>query len=147
VRADVIAAGAARRIDGPLVFLERTVNAGLNTAVGVIGDDGRERVGRIAAVEEHGLVVEVLESTSGLGLAATRLRVHGRPLRFAVGPGLLGRVFDSIGRPLDGGPPVPACEWRPIDGLAINPAERELPRDFIETGITTIDLMNSLVRG
>jgi V/A-type H+-transporting ATPase subunit B len=66
---------------------------------------------------------------------------------FGVGPGMLGRVFDSIGRPLDGGAPVPAVTRMRIDGLAINPAARALPRDFIETGVTTIDLMNSLVRG
>jgi V/A-type H+-transporting ATPase subunit B len=147
MRASVVATGAVRRIDGPLLFLERTVNAGLNTAVGVYGMDGRERVGRIAAVDEKSLVVEVLESTSGLGLADTRVRFHGQPLEFGVGPGLLGRIFDSIGRPLDGGPPVAAREWRRVDGGVINPADRALPRDFIETGVTTIDLMNSLVRG
>jgi V/A-type H+-transporting ATPase subunit B len=69
------------------------------------------------------------------------------PLRFAVGPGMLGRVFDSVGRPIDGGPPVPAAQRLRIDGLAINPAARVLPRDFIETSISTIDVMNSLVRG
>jgi V/A-type H+-transporting ATPase subunit B len=147
MRASVTVEGAVRRIDGPLLYLERTVNAGLNTAVGVYGADGRERVGRVAAVDERSLVVEVLESTSGLGLADTRLRIRGRPLEFGVGPGLLGRIFDSIGRPLDGGPPVAAREWRRVDGGVINPAERALPRDFIETGVTTIDLMNSLVRG
>lgn len=147
MRASVVAAGAVRRIDGPLLFVERTVNAGLNTAIGVIGADGRERVGRVAAVDERSLVVEVLESTSGLGLDDTRLRIHGEPLTFGVGPGLLGRVFDSIGRPLDGGPPVPAVERRRIDGGVINPADRALPHDFIETGVTSIDLLNSLVRG
>jgi V/A-type H+-transporting ATPase subunit B len=147
MRADVVATGAVRRIDGPLLFVERTANAGLNTAIGVVGADGRERVGRIAAVDENSLVVEVLESTSGLGLADTRLRIRGEPLTFGVGPGLLGRVFDSLGRPIDGGPPVPAVERRRIDGGVINPAHRALPRDFIETGITAIDLLNSLVRG
>ena len=71
----------------------------------------------------------------------------GEALHFSVGPDLLGRILDGVGRPLDNGPPVSAHQRMRIDGLAINPAAREYPRDFIETGISTIDLMNSLVRG
>ena len=66
---------------------------------------------------------------------------------FPVGSGLLGRIFDSVGRPIDGGPPVPVEHRMRIDGLAINPSARALPRDFIETSVSTIDLMNSFVRG
>jgi V/A-type H+-transporting ATPase subunit B len=105
------------------------------------------RLGRVAALDEASMVIEVLESTAGLGLQGTRIRLQPEPLLFGVGPQLLGRVFDSVGRPLDGGPPVPAQQRRRIEGLAINPAWRALPRDFIETGIGTIDVMNSLVRG
>ena len=83
----------------------------------------------------------------GLGLGGTRIRIHPEPLLFGVGPHLLGRVFDSVGRPLDGGPPVAARARMRIEGLAINPSWRALPRDFIETGVGTIDVMNSLVRG
>jgi V/A-type H+-transporting ATPase subunit B len=147
MRAEVTATGTATRIEGPLVFLERTLDVGLNTAVVVTGADGRGRIGRVAAVSDAELVVEVLESTSGLGLADSALAALGEPLTFGVGPGLLGRVFDSIGRPIDGGPPVAAVHRLRVDGGLINPASRALPRDFIETGITTIDLMNSLVRG
>jgi V/A-type H+/Na+-transporting ATPase subunit B len=147
MRADVTATGTATRIEGPLVFLKRTLDVGLNTAVLVRGADGRGRIGRVAAVSDAELIVEVLESTSGLGLADSALTALGEPLTFAVGPGLLGRVFDSIGRPLDGGPPVAAVQRLRVDGGLINPATRALPRDFIETGVTTIDLMNSLVRG
>lgn len=74
------------------------------------------------------MVIEVLESTSGLALRGTRIRLHPEPLLFGVGPHLLGRVFDSVGRPLDGGPPVAARSRRRIEGLAINPAWRALPR-------------------
>ncbi len=145
--AELSVGGAAERLDGPLLFLRRTVRVGLNSAVEVIGHDGRARIGRVALVDDERMVVEVLEATTGLGLGDTRIRVHDLPLSFGVGPGLLGRVFDSVGRPLDGGPPVPAKEFLPVSGWSINPAARALPRDFIETGITTIDLMNSLVRG
>jgi len=145
--AELTVAGAARRLEGPLLFLERTVRVGLNSAVEVIGADGAPRTGRVALVDEDRMVVEVLESTSGLGLGDTRVRVHEQPLTFGVGPGMLGRIFDSIGLPADGGPPVPARQFLPVSGWSINPAARALPRDFIETGISTIDLMNSLVRG
>jgi V/A-type H+-transporting ATPase subunit B len=147
MRAEATLTGVVRRIEGPLLFLERTVELGLNAFVEVQGPDGMSRVGRAAALDEHTIVVEVLESTVGLGLHDTRIRVRNEPLLFGVGPGLLGRTFDSIGRPTDGGAPIPAARRMRIDGLSINPAARALPRDFIETGVSTIDLMNSLVRG
>jgi len=139
--------GAARRLEGPLLFLERTIRVGLNSAVEVIGPDGAGRVGRVALVDDERMVVEVLESTAGLGLGDTRVRVRNEPLTFGVGPGMLGRIFNSIGVAVDGGPPIPAQQFLPVSGWSINPAARALPRDFIETGISTIDLMNSLVRG
>jgi len=147
MKAEVIVSGAAMRIEGPLLFLRRNLDVGLNEAVEVIGDDGRTRQGRIAALDEEHMTVEIMESTDGLGLASTRVRFLGEPLHFGVGPGLLGRVFDGVGRVTDGGPPVAAERYLRIDGLAINPAARAMPADFIESGITTIDVMNSLVRG
>jgi len=147
MRADVYATGTATRIEGPLLFIRRTVNAGLNEAVEVEDTGGRVRLGRIAALDHDILTIEVLESTAGLSLSGTRVRFPGEPLHFAVGPDLQGRVFDGVGRVIDGGPPVSATRSLRIDGLAINPSERAVPTDFIETGISTIDLMNSLVRG
>jgi V/A-type H+-transporting ATPase subunit B len=144
---ELCVSGAARRLEGPLLFLERTVRVGLNSAVEVIGPDGVARVGRVALVDDERMIIEVLESTAGLGLGDTRVRVRNEPLTFGVGPGMLGRIFNSIGMPVDGGPPIPAREYLPVSGWSINPAARALPRDFIETGISTIDLMNSLVRG
>jgi len=123
------------------------VNVGLNEAAEVIDAQGNARLGRIAALNHETLTVEVLESTSGLSLDTTRVRFLGEPMTFGVGIDLLGRVFDGVGRTLDGGPPVAARERRRIDGRSINPAARSVPTDFIETGVTTIDLMNSLVRG
>ncbi len=105
------------------------------------------RIGRVVSISDETIIVEILESTLGLGLADTAVTVRAEPIRFGVGPGLLGRVFDGVGRPLDDGPPVAAHQWLPIDGTTINPPGRLLPRDFIETGVSTIDLMNSLVRG
>ncbi|HPE01709.1 MAG TPA: V-type ATP synthase subunit B [Burkholderiaceae bacterium] len=139
--------GAASRLAGPLLFLKRTLDVGLADAVEVIGRDGRARLGRVAAIDEDLLTIEVLESTSGLNLPDTVVRFTGEPLAFGLGPGVLGRVYNGVGQPVDGGPPLPAHASYPIDGLPVNPVARATPRDFIETGITAIDLMNSLVRG
>jgi len=147
MRTRLIVDGAATRLEGPLLFLKRTVETSLNEAVEVIGTDGRARLGRVVTLDEQHMVIEVLESTSGLALSQTRVRFFGEPLHFAVGPGILGRVFNGVGQVIDGGPPVAAQTRLRIEGLPMNPVERDTPRDFIETGISTIDLMNSLVRG
>ncbi len=147
MRAELTLEHGVQRIEGPLLFLERKVEIGLNARVEVLDRDGRERIGRVAAIDERTFVVEVLESTVGLGVRDTRIRIWNEPLLFGVGPGMLGRTYDSIGQPTDGGAPVAAVRRMRIDGLAINPAVRTLPRDFIETGVSAIDLMNSLVRG
>ena len=144
---DIYAKGTATRIEGPLLFLKRTVNVGLNDAVVVESSTGQTRLGRVTALDADHMTVEVFESTTGLSLQDTSVRFQGEPLHFAVGPDVLGRVFDGVGRIIDGGPPVSASQSLPIDGMSINPAARTMPTDFIETGITTIDLMNSLVRG
>jgi len=147
MKADVYVDGAATRLEGPLLFLKRTVNVGLHEAVEVEDGKGNVRLGRISAIDDDSLTIEVLESTAGLGLDDTRVRFMGEPLMFEVGPELPGRIFDGVGRVIDGGPPVPSEKALRIDGLSINPAARGRPTDFIETGISTIDIMNSLVRG
>jgi len=147
MRAELQVADVAERVEGPLLFLRRTVNVGLNEALYVIGCDGARRLGRVATLDDERVIVEVLESTAGLGIRDTVVSIPGEPICFDVGPNMLGRVFDSVGRPLDGHAPIPAMRRMRIDGMTINPARRALPRDFIETGVTAIDLMNSLVRG
>ncbi len=147
MRAELTLADCARRLEGPLLYLERPVSVGLNEGVEVTGRDGVTRMGRIAALDEERIVVEVLDPTTDLSLRGTRVRLSGMPLSFGVGPGLLGRIYDGVGRPLDAGPPVAITHEMPIDGLPINPVERDLPADFIETGVSAIDLLNSLVRG
>jgi V/A-type H+-transporting ATPase subunit B len=147
MRLDTGTRDTVQRIDGPLLFLRRNVEVTLGEAVEVQLDGEAPRFGRITGLDEDRIVVEVLDRTQGLRLQGVSLRFRGEPLTLGVGPGLLGRVFDGLGRPTDGGPPVAARHWRPIDARALNPAERALPRDFIETGISAIDLTNSLIRG
>jgi len=138
---------AATRLEGPLLFLRRTLDVGLYDAVEVRGGDGRTRLGRVAAIDESFMTIEVLESTSGLALPDTVVRFFGEPLTFGLSPSILGRVFNGVGQVIDGGPPIAARQTNRIEGLPINPVARAGPRDFIETGVTTLDLMNSLVRG
>ena len=147
MRAELTLKNCVQRIEGPLLFLERKAEVGLNARVEVVDHDGRGRIGRVAAIDERTFVIEVLESTLGLGVRDTAIRIWNEPLLFGVGPGMLGRTYDSIGQPTDGGAPIAAVRRMRIDGLAMNPAVRALPRDFIETGVSAIDLMNSLVRG
>ncbi|HSQ73860.1 MAG TPA: V-type ATP synthase subunit B [Rubrivivax sp.] len=139
--------GAATRLEGPLLFLRRTLDVGLYDAVEVTGPDGHARLGRVAAVDEELMTIEVLESTSGLTLPGATVRFFGEPLSFGLAPGILGRVFNGVGQVIDGGPPIAAKQRQRIEGLPINPVARAGPRDFIETGVSTLDLMNSLVRG
>lgn len=138
---------AAVRLEGPLLFLERAIDAGLHDAVQVRGADGRQRLGRVVAIDERRITVELLEPAAGLALAETVVRFTGSPIRFGVGPGLLGRVLNGVGEPIDGGPAIEVAASRLVDGTPVNPTLRAMPRDFIETGVTAIDLMNSLVRG
>jgi V/A-type H+-transporting ATPase subunit B len=134
-------------IEGPLLILRRTLDVGLNEAVEVESADGQMRLGRIAVLDEEFITVEVLDETAGLSVQSTRVRFLGEPLRFHVGPGILGRVFNGVGKVIDGGTPLAAERAFRVEGLPIKPVAREAPREFLETGITAIDLMNSLIRG
>lgn len=138
---------AALRLEGPLLFMRRTLEVGLNEAVVVSGRDGAPRLGRVAAIDETVVTIEMLEPTAGLGLAGTVVRFLGEPIEFGVGPGVLGRVFNGIGQVIDDGPPLAVEKRLRIDGVPLNPVARATPRAFIETGVTAVDLMNALVRG
>jgi len=138
---------AANRLEGPLLFVRRTIEVGLNEAVEVRGADAHRRLGRIAVVDQDVLTIELLDPAAGLSLSDISVRFHGEPLHFGLGRGILGRVFDGVGQVIDGGPPVAVRKRFRVDGLPLNPVARAAPRDFIETGVTAIDLMNSLVRG
>jgi V/A-type H+-transporting ATPase subunit B len=134
-------------LKGPLAFVSGVAGASYREHVEVIGPDGGIRVGRVVGVSGDSAVLEIFSGTDGLPLAASRVRFRGEPLDFGVGPEIVGRVFDGMGRPRDGLPPPAAVERRSIEGLPINPVRRELPREFLETGISAIDGLNTLVLG
>jgi V/A-type H+-transporting ATPase subunit B len=137
----------ASRIEGPLVVVDAVRGAGCDELVEITDRDGRPRLGRVLDISEDRAVVQVLEGTNGLCAGTLRARFLGESLRLPVSRGMLGRVFDGLGRPADGGPPPLSGDRRDVNGSPINPVARRYPREFIQTGISAIDGMNSLVRG
>ena len=135
------------RISGPLIFVRGVQGVGYDEVVEVRAPDGAELHGRVLEVHEDLAVVEVLEGTAALSVERTAVRFLGHPLEIPVSEEMLGRVFDGLGRPLDGGPPALAVETRAVNGSPINPMRRDYPRDCIQTGVSAIDGMNTLVRG
>jgi len=137
----------ATRIEGPLVVVERIRDVGFDETVEILGPDGHPRIGRVLDISETQAVVQVLEGTSGLSNQTLRVRFLGESFRLPVSRQMLGRVFDGLGRPADGGAPALSADRRDVNGLPINPFARRYPREFIQTGLSAIDGMNSLVRG
>ena len=136
-----------REIRGPLVIIENTRNIGYEELVEVIGPEGESRLGRVIEAAEEYAVVQVFEGTTGLSISDTRVRAVGRTLEVPVSIEMLGRVFDGVGNPIDGLPaPIPEDFWD-VNGAPINPYMRDYPTDFIQTGLSVIDGMNTLVRG
>jgi len=137
----------ASRIEGPLVVVERVRDAGFDELVEITGPGGRPRLGRVLEISDERALVQVLEGTDGLSGRTVRARFLGESLKLPVSKDMLGRVFDGLGRPADGGPPPLSGDRRDVNGSPINPVARRYPREFIQTGISAIDGMNALVRG
>ncbi len=135
------------RIDGPIVVVEGGSCIGYDEVVEVVDSHGQLRRGRVLEVSETIAVVEVFAGTTGLSIADTQVRFLGEPLRIPVAEEMLGRVFDGLGNPIDGGPLPIADKYADINGQPINPTARIYPRDYIQTGISAIDAMNTLVMG
>jgi V/A-type H+-transporting ATPase subunit B len=137
----------AARIEGPLVVVERVRDVGYDEMVEILDPTGRPRIGRVLDISETQAVVQVLEGTIGLSNQTLRARFLGKSFQLPVSKQMLGRVFDGLGRPADGGAPALSACSRDANGLPINPFVRRYPREFIQTGISAIDGMNALVRG
>lgn len=134
-------------ISGPLVFVDRVRNVGYGELVEIRNRLGQLRLGQVVEVDEARAIVQVFEGTTGLSLDGIRTVFLGRALEMPVSRGMLGRIFDGLGRPIDGAPQVAPDIVMDVNGLPINPYSREYPRDFIQTGISAIDGMNTLIRG
>jgi V/A-type H+-transporting ATPase subunit B len=136
-----------QRIRGPLLFIERTHPVGFDERVEIVAPGGERKHGRVLELRGDLAVVEVLEGTATLSVEDTRVRFLGRPYTVPVAREMLGRVFDGLGQPLDGGPAPIARDVRDVNGRAINPVRRDYPQDSIQTGLSILDGMNTLVRG
>ena len=135
------------RIAGPLIFIDRTRDIAYNEIVEITGPDGEVRLAQVLEVDKQLGVIQVFAGTSGLDLQCTQVRFTGDVARLGVSLAMLGRVLDGFGRPLDDGPPLIAETHLDMSGLPINPAQRAQPSEFIQTGISAIDGLNTLTRG
>lgn len=135
------------RIAGPLLFIDRTQGIAFNEIVEITGPDGEVRLAQVLEVDKRLGVVQVFSGTSGLDLVHTRARFTGDVARLDVSLSMLGRVLDGFGRPIDGGAPIIPEYSLDIDGLPINPAFRAQPSEFIQTGVSALDGLNTLTRG
>ncbi|MEB3760772.1 MAG: ATP synthase subunit B [Desulfurococcales archaeon] len=136
-----------REIKGPLLIVEGVSNVAYDEIVEVELPSGEKRRGRVLDVSRGVAVVQVFEGTTGITTTGTTVKFLGKPLEIPVSEDMLGRIFNGLGEPIDGGPPIIAEEERDVNGAPLNPAEREYPEDFIQTGVSAIDGMNTLVRG
>lgn len=134
-------------VDGPIVVARRTADVFYGETVAVRDRSGLKRMGRVVDVSRKAVVVQIFGTTSGLDIDGATCEFLDTPLELRVGEGLLGRVFNGLGEPSDGYPPIISSEKINVNGNPINPYARVYPRDFIQTGISAIDGMNSLVRG
>ena len=133
-------------VKGPLVYVEKTRDIAYGDIVEIETPDGEVKRGEVLETSKDVVVVQVYEETQGIGKDA-HVKFLDQNVKMPVTDDLLGRILDGTGDPIDDGPEIIPEEERDIQGEAINPFSRELPEDFIQTGITTIDLMNTLVRG
>jgi V/A-type H+-transporting ATPase subunit B len=134
-------------ISGPLLFLEGARDLAYSAIVNIHTPDGGIRGGQVIEVSEKHAVIQVFEETSGLDLARTSVSLREDIARISVSREMIGRRFDGLGEPIDGLPPIIPEKRLPIVGSPINPVARERPKEFIQTGISTIDALNTLVRG
>lgn len=137
-------------IAGPLLFVDlpEGVTVGYDELAEVqVPGESKTRLGKVLEASKGKAMLQMFESTDGLQVMDTKVRFLGEAMRLGVSEEMLGRVFDGSGKPIDGGAEIIPEKRVDINGLAINPASREFPNDFIQTGVSTIDTMNTLVRG
>lgn len=134
-------------VNGPLVILDKVKSPRFSEIVNITLGDGSKRRGQVLEVNGDKAVVQVFEGTTGIDNQNTRCEFSGEIMKTPVSRDMLGRVFNGSGKPIDGGPPVIPEDFRDIGGEPLNPYKRTYPEEMIQTGISTIDVMNSIARG
>lgn len=135
------------KVSGPLIVVSEIEDVAYGEVASITMPSGERRLGQVLEARQSLAVVQVFGGTRDLDTAATSVRFTGKTLTTPVSEEMLGRILNGLGHPIDGGDPVIPETVRDIHGYTINPHSRDFPRDFIETGISTIDTMNTLVRG
>ena len=136
-----------QEIASPLMIVKNVEGVTYDELAEIELPNGEVRRCKVLEVEDDHAVVQLFESAQGINLAQSKVRFLGHPLQLGVSEDMLGRVFNGMGEPIDGGPAIVAEEHRDINGLPMNPAARAYPAEFIQTGVSTIDGLNTLVRG
>ena len=135
------------QINGSLIVLDGIKDASFDEMVELRLENGTSRVGRIVQIDGERVVIQVFEGTKGLSLVNTRTRLTGHPIEMSLAPEIIGRVFDGLGRPIDGLGEIYPLETRDVNSSPINPVSRVYPRNYINTGISSIDALTTLIRG
>ncbi|HBH13487.1 MAG TPA: V-type ATP synthase subunit B, partial [Clostridiales bacterium] len=135
-----------KKADGPLIFLEGVKEAKYGEIL-EITVDGEKRIGKIVQIDEAFIAVQVFQGTSGISTLNTSVRFTGKSFELSLSKNILGRIFNGIGQPVDGGGPIYSKEKFNINGRPINPVARAYPKNYINTGISTIDVLMTLIRG
>lgn len=139
--------GTLHSIAGPLLFVQGVRRVSIGEMVVILLPNGKERRGQVIEISERYAVIQALEATAGLSTTGTRLRFSESVARMGLSPDILGRRFNGAGEPIDGLPEILPERWVGIIGSPINPVARDKPAHFIQTGLSTIDGLNTLVRG
>ena len=136
-----------QEINGPLMVVRQVQGVTYDELGEIELPTGETRRCKVLEVNGENAVVQLFENSAGINLAGSKIRFLGHPLQLAVSDDMLGRVFNGMGQPIDGGPEILAEAHRDINGLPMNPAARDYPNEFTQTGISSIDGLNTLVRG
>ncbi len=136
-----------REVVGPLMLVDGVAGVKYDELVEIEQADGEKRQGKVLEIENDKALVQLFESSNGLRIDNAKARFLGRSIELSVSPDMLGRVFDGMGNPKDGGPALIPEKRMDINGQPLNPAARDYPSEFIQTGISAIDGLNTLVRG
>lgn len=134
-------------INGPLVMLDKVKNISYDEMARIQLNDGTQRLARVVEVYEDKAVLQVFEGTKGLSLTNTTTKFEGKPMELALSGEMLGRIFNGAGKPIDGLGDIAAEKYRDINGSPLNPVSRTYPRNYINTGISSIDALTTLIRG
>ena len=136
-----------REVVGPLMLVDHVENVKYDELVRIKQANGEERIGKVLEINEDKALVQLFDSSQGLRISDAKVRFLGHGIQLKLSPDILGRVFDGMGRPIDGGGEIIPDVTLDINGEPINPVARDYPSEFIETGISAIDGLNTLVRG